>query len=147
MALIMPKFFVEEFGMLPIRVAASRIIYLGSAAHLDASVALALEHMTGLSVQSGVVDESQFAEAKSGLLGSRGIEYRQEKLANNDAMIARITKHLERHQPAASRFVRLHQYYWLRLWLEPAAMNDKGGVPAAAGEDVVDYLFTVGASA
>lgn len=144
MALILPKIFVEEFGLLPIRIAASRIIYLGSAAQLDASVALALEQMSGLSVQSGVVEEGLFAEAKRSLLKSRGVECRHESLPNNDAMVARIASVLEQKQPAASRFVRLHQYYWLRLWLEPAAMSEKAYLPATTGEDVVDYIFTVG---
>jgi Type II secretion system (T2SS), protein E, N-terminal domain len=56
MSLVMPRIFVEEFEVLPLRVAGSRILYLGSSNRLDAATALALEQMTELKVESGVVD-------------------------------------------------------------------------------------------
>ncbi len=52
MALVMPKIFVEEFEVLPLRVAGSRILYLGSASRLNASAALGLEQMSELKVES-----------------------------------------------------------------------------------------------
>ena len=58
-------------------------------------------------------------------------------------MAARITAILEQKQPIASRLVRLHQYYWLRMWLESGAMGKAGSLPATS-EDVMDHVFTVG---
>ena len=63
MALVMPKLFVEKFGLLPLRVAGSRILYLGFADRLDASAAFATEQMTELKVESGVVEGAQFEAA------------------------------------------------------------------------------------
>ncbi len=61
-------------------------------------------------------------------------------------MAARITAILEQKQPIASRLVRLHQYYWLRMWLESGALGKAGSLPAT-DEDVKDHVFTVGAQA
>jgi hypothetical protein len=146
MALVMPKMFVEKFGLLPLRVAGSRILYLGFADRLDASAAFATEQMTALKVESGVVEGAQFEAARSRLLAHDGVEIKLEAAENKDAMAARITAILEQKQPIASRLVRLHQYYWLRMWLESGALGKAGSIPAT-GEDVKDHVFTVGAQA
>jgi hypothetical protein len=143
MALLMPKVFVERFGSLPLRVAGSQIVYLGFADRLNASVALALEQMTKLKVESGVVDGAKFEAAKSRLLACDGIDAKVESVEDKDAMAARITAVLEQNRPIASRLVRLHQYYWLRLWLENGAVGAAGGLPMTA-EDIRDHVFTVG---
>jgi Type II secretion system (T2SS), protein E, N-terminal domain len=143
MALVMPSLLVERFGLVPLRVAGSRILYVGSADRLDASVSLAVEKMTDLKVESGVIEEAQFESARSRLRASDSIEMKRESFADNDAMIGRITALLERNQPVASRFVRVHQFYWLRMWLESGTQGRVGSLPPT-NEDMIDYLFTVG---
>jgi hypothetical protein len=143
MALVMPKMFVERFGLLPLRVAGSRILYLGFADRLDASAAFATEQMTALKVESGVVEGSQFEAARTRLLACDEVDVKLEKADDKDAMAARITAILEQKQPIKSCLVRLHQYYWLRLWLESGAIGRAGNLPAT-GEDVKDHVFTVG---
>jgi hypothetical protein len=143
MALVMPKLFVERFGMLPIRVAGSRILYLGFADRLNASIALALEQMTGLKVESGGVDGTQLEMARKRLLACDAVEVKLETAGDKDGMAARITAILEQKQPIASRLVRFQEHYWLRLWLESGALGKTGSVPVRA-EDVKDYLFTAG---
>ena len=48
-----------------------------------------------------------------------------------------ILRTLKRVQPVESRWARVHEFFWLRMWLEPAAL--------AAGpqqtEDVMDLVF------
>jgi hypothetical protein len=143
MALVMPKVFVERFGLLPLRVAGSRILYLGFTDRLDASAAFATEQMTGLKVESGVLEEAQFAAARERLFACDGVEMKLEAAEDKDAMAARITAILEHKQPIASRLVRLHKYYWLRMWLESGALGKTGNLPLRT-EDVVDHVFTVG---
>ncbi|HXC94814.1 MAG TPA: hypothetical protein VNU92_03890 [Edaphobacter sp.] len=145
MALVMPKVFVERFGVLPLRVAGSRILYLGFADRLDASAALVTEQMSELKVESGVVESSQFKTAREQLLACEGVEARLEMVQDTDVMAARITAILEQKQPIKSRFIRLHQYYWLRMWLERGALGRVGSLPST-GEDVMDHVFTIGAS-
>jgi hypothetical protein len=144
MTLVMPKLFVEKFGLLPLRVAGSRILYLGFADRLDASAAFAIEQMTELKVESGVVEGAPFEAARRRLLACDGVEMKLEAAEDEDAMAARITAILEQKQPIASRLVRLHQYYWLRMWLESGARGRAGNLPVTM-EDVEDHVFTVGA--
>jgi hypothetical protein len=143
MALVMPKIFIEQFEVLPLRVAGSRILYLGSSNRLDASSAFALEQMTELKVESGVVEGGLYESARERLLACEGVETKLETVDDKDAMAARMTAILEQKQPVGSRVVRLHQYYWLRLWLEAGAFGRTGSLPKT-GEDLKDYVFAVG---
>ncbi len=140
MALVAPKLFAEQFGMLPLRVAGARILYLGFRDKLDASAALALQTMTNLTVESGVVDEVHFEAARRRLLDCGEVETRFETVDNKDAMAGRITAILEHKQPIASRLARVHEYYWLRLWLESGAFGRAGAIPNN-NEEVKDYCF------
>jgi Type II secretion system (T2SS), protein E, N-terminal domain len=143
MSLVMPKMFIEQFEVLPLRVAGSQILYLGSSSRLDASAAFAVEQMTELKVESGVVEGALYESARNGLLACEGIEVKLETVDDKDAMAARITAILEQRQPSASRLVRLHQYYWLRIWLESGTFRSPGSLPVS-GEDVNDYIFAAG---
>jgi hypothetical protein len=145
MALVMPKLFVEKFGVLPLRVAGSRILYLGFADRLDASAAFATEQMTELKVESGVVEGAPFEAARDRLLACDGVEMKLEAPVDKDAMAAKVTAILEQNQPIASRLVRLHQYYWLRVWLESGTLGKSGSLPVTQ-EDMKDYIFSIGAS-
>jgi len=117
---------------------------LGFADRLDASAAFATEQMTELKVESGVVEGASFEAARSRLLACDGVEMKLEAVEDKDAMAGRITAILEQRQPIASRLVRLHQYYWLRMWLESGALARAGNLPVTS-EDVKDHVFTVGA--
>lgn len=143
MALVMPEFFVERFGLMPLRIAGSRILYLAFEDHLDASASLAIERMTGLTVESGILNEVQFRAARSRLLQCDAIDTKLESVFDADTLAGRLTAILEQKQPTASRLVRLHHYYWLRLWLESGTVGKLGSFPAS-GEDMCDYVFTVG---
>jgi hypothetical protein len=143
MALVAPKFFSEKFGLLPLRVAGARILYLGFEERLDASAAFAMEKMTDLKVESGLVVGAQFQAARSRMLECDGVEMKLETVANKDALAARMTAILEHKQPVASRLVRVHQYYWMRIWLENGAMGKVGSLPRT-GEDVNDHVFAIG---
>jgi hypothetical protein len=70
-----------------------------------------------------------------------------ESVEDRDAMAARMTAILEHKQPVASRLVRVHHYYWLRIWLESGAIGRAAGNLPTTSEDVKDFVFTVGAQA
>jgi hypothetical protein len=100
--------------------------------------------MTGLTVESGILNEVQFRAARSRLLQCDPVETKLEAVSDADALAGRITAILEQKQPIASRLVRLHHDYWLRLWLEHGAMG-KLGKFSVNGEDMCDYVFSIGA--
>jgi hypothetical protein len=145
MALVMPSQFVEEFGMVPLRVAGGRLLYLGCEDRLNASVAYVVEQMSGLKVESGLVDGSQIEAAKTRLLDAEAVMVTMGSVEDEDSLAARITAVLEHRQPMAARLVRLHQYYWLRLWLESGTRGVAGSLPRSM-EDMQDCLFTVGSN-
>lgn len=146
MALVMPALFVERFGWMPLRIAGGRILYLAFEDYLDASASLAIEQMTGLKVESGVLNEAHLRSARSRLLQCDSVEAKLEAVSDVDTLAGRITGILEQKQPVASRIVRLHHYYWMRLWLENGTTGKLGKLPVS-GEDMFDYVFTVGSQA
>ena len=52
---LVPRLFVDAFGALPLRIAAGKLLYLGFEDRLDPVLALAIERITGLRVESGLV--------------------------------------------------------------------------------------------
>jgi hypothetical protein len=143
---VMPKRFVQEFALVPLRVAGSRLLYLGCEDRLNASVAYAVEQMSALRVESGLVEGAELRAARLRLLAADAVPVTLEAAADVDVLAARITAVLENKQPIATRLVRLHQYFWLRLWLENGTAGSAGSLPRSA-EDMQDYVFTVGAHA
>jgi Type II secretion system (T2SS), protein E, N-terminal domain len=143
MALAVPRAFVDEFSVLPLRVAGQRILYLAFEEQLDASVALAMEQMSELKVESGLMESAQFKEARAKLMACAAVKTNPEGVTSMASLAARITAILEQRQPVAARLVRLRQYYWLRLWLESGAMSSRGSIPGT-DEDMSDHIFTIG---
>ena len=71
LAPLMPRLFIDAFGAVPLRMAAGKILYVGFEERLDAVLALALERMSGLRVESGLVHSSEFGPAQGAHAGRR----------------------------------------------------------------------------
>lgn len=143
MAVVMPKRLVAEFGLVPLRIAGSTLLYLAFEERMDAAVALGVEQMCGLKVESGLLAATQFQEVRAAVLGANGVPAHIQPVVDRDALTAGIVRVLEKSQPVATRLVRIHQYYWLRMWLESGATRGVANVPPGP-EDVEDHLFLVG---
>lgn len=112
----MPRLFLDAYGALPIRVAAGRVLYLGFEESLDAVLALAVERMTGLRVESGVVQSSLFSPAHVRMLRTRFPAVELVEAASEVAAAHALAKAVERARPTASQLVRVHDCLWLRMW-------------------------------
>jgi hypothetical protein len=145
MALVVPKRFIAEFGLVPLRVAGSSILYLAFLDRLNAAAAFGVEQMTGLKVESGLLPQKQFETVRAAVLAADGVPAGVSLVADADELTAKIVSSLERRQPVAARLVRIHQYYWLRTWLETGALSGVGQIPRSS-EDVEDQLYLVGES-
>ena len=150
MARIAPRFLVETLGLLPLRIAGARILYVGSEDSIDASAAFALERMTGLRVESGLVNGSSYARSRERLLSEQlrpcFAASTFETVRDLDALSAALTFEMERSRPVEARLVRLHGYFWLRMWLrESPGGAAVPGVPVDAGQ-VADRIYRVGAA-
>jgi hypothetical protein len=141
MALVMPKRFVADFGLIPMRIGGSRLLYVAFEERMNAAAALGLERMCGLKVESGLLPGSQFHAARERILAADSVPVEMKSASDRDALTASVVRVLEQQQPVAARLVRVHQYYWLRMWLESGALAG-GQVPLSA-EDVRDCLFVI----
>jgi hypothetical protein len=115
-ASVMPRLFADAFGALPVRVAANRTLYLGFEESLDPVLALAIERMTGLHVESGIVPESHFRRAHARLLEAKFPPVELIESVSESAAAYALARSIERARPCASRLVRVHECLWLRLW-------------------------------
>jgi MshEN domain len=138
LAALMPRLFVDAFGALPLRVATGKILYLGFTDRLDPALALALERVTGLRVECGLVEESRFRAAHSRMLEARFGAVELLETATRTALAAALTKVVERTRPVEARLVRVHDCFWLRMWLRP----QNGPVPNA--DTIRDVIGSAG---
>ena len=140
MAPLVPRLFIDAFGALPLRLAAGRLLYLAFEDRLDPVLALALERMTGLKVESGVVAASEFTSAQEQMLAARYPETELVEAASAQAAARVLARSIERVKPAWSRLVRVHEFLWLRMGKRAAEAD----VPAMAAVDSVeDTICTV----
>ncbi len=130
LAALIPRFFVDAFGALPLRIAAGRILYLGFEGSLDRVLALAVERMTGLHVESGLVDASRFRPAHATLLEAAFPAVELLEAANGRGLAAAFSGAIERTRPVEARLARVHDCLWLRLWFRPqrGALPEPGSV-------------------
>ena len=131
---VMPRLFLEVFGALPIRVAAHKILYLGFEERVDSALALSAERMTGLQVESGVVQTSGFKNASAQILNRPFPQVQFAEAVSEAAAAHLLAKFVERLQPAASRLVRVHEWLWMRMFLKP---QDAGDLRISSVRDVI----------
>lgn len=83
---------------------------------MDSTVALAVGRMSGLRVEAGVVTASQFLRAHERMMATA---YPKSQLleARSASVVAReVADAVERVRPQQAKLVRMHRYFWLRLW-------------------------------
>jgi hypothetical protein len=137
MASLVPRFFLDAFGALPLRVASGKLVYLGFEDRLDPVLALALKRMSGLRVETGVVQGSLFGPAHARMLQAKFPAVELIEAASEPALVRALTRAIERARPVESRLVRVHDCLWLRIWRKPQTTP----VPEVA--DVQDVVCTL----
>jgi hypothetical protein len=138
LAPLIPRLFLDAFAALPLRVAGSRLLYLGFEDRLDPVLALAVERVAGLRVESGVVPASLFRPAHARMLSATFPSIELIEAASEPAAAAALTRGVERAHPVESRLVRVHDCLWLRMWLKPQS----GPLPDA--DRVQDVICSMG---
>ena len=143
MALAMPRSLIESLRLVPLRIVSDRLLYLGFEDRMDASASLAIEQMCGLKVESGLVDGTHLAAARRRLLECEFVPEVSSQADDVASIAEKIAALVRTVQPRASRLVRVHGVYWLRMWLESGAMRTRSGGMPATPEDVQDHVYTV----
>ena len=138
MAPVLPRLFIDAFGALPLRVAAGQILYVGFEERPDPVVTLALERMSGLRTEAGLVQSSLFRPAHKQMLAATFPRTESMETGSSAPLVRVLTRAVERVRPTESRLVRLHDCLWLRMWTRPKV----GAVPEVSGvEDVICSLI------
>ena len=142
MGAIAPRLLLEAFGILPIRVAGRKLLYVGFEDRIDRCVTFALERMTGLSVEAGLVNTSEFTRVHRDLLeGSAFPKTRLLEALNQRAMTQAFTQIVERARPCEAQLVRVHDCFWLRMWQKPPSQ-----IASLAHGEIEDVVCTIGRS-
>ncbi len=138
-AWVAPRILAEASDALPVSIRAGRLLYLAFASRIDRSLAWALERMTGMQVAPGIAPESELLNALARYRETPSPAARYLEAANSWLLARELTRHIEEQKPAESRLVRVHEFFWLRLWRRR---------PESLGEpdlnDIEDILGTVG---
>jgi hypothetical protein len=153
-AAVVPRLFVDAFAFLPLRTAGGALLYLGFADRIDRSASFAIERMSGLRVEAGLVADRVFGPAHRRMLAAAFPPARLVEAAGVDGLVATLARGVEALRPAEARLVRMHDYFWLRMWRRaegqgaagPGAANPGAASLRAAGsragsaEDVIGSL-------
>ena len=135
---LMPRLFIDAFGALPLRVAAGALLYLGFEDRLDPVLALAIERMTGLRVECGLVQGSLFGPAHTRMLSARFPPVELIEASTESAVVHAISKTIEKARPIDSELVRVHDCLWLWMTVHP----QNGPVPDLGS--VRDLICSIG---
>jgi hypothetical protein len=136
---LIPRLFLDAFGVLPLRVAADKLLYLGFEQSPDPVLAFAVGRMMGLRVESAIVPSSLFHKAQRSMLGEEFPTVQLAEAVSEAAAARLLARSIERHQPANARLVRVHDCLWLRMWL----VRDTRTVPHI--RSVYDVVCSIGA--
>jgi hypothetical protein len=135
---MVPRLFVDAFGALPLRVAAGKLLYLGFEDRIDPVLALAIERITGLRVECGLVQGSLFREAHVRILNAKFPPVELIETGGEQALVQALSKAIERVRPANARLVRVHDCLWLRMW------QSAGSINAIGSDGVHDLIASIG---
>ena len=136
---VMPRLFLDAFGVLPLRVTAGNVLYLGFEQDLDPVLALAVEEMTGLRVESVIVPSSEFRSAQAITLRESFPHLQLGEALTPSVAAHMLARAIERTQPVATRMVRVHDSIWLRMHLVL-------GSGIRRMEDIRDVVCSVGSN-
>ena len=137
MAAFVPRLFVDAFGALPIRCVAGKLLYLGFDARADPVLALAVERMTGLRVESGLVPDSFFRSAHARMLKAAFPSVELIEAVSEPVLTQELARRIERTRPVECRLMRVHDCFWMRMWKR----QPRGPLPEAG--DVQDLICSI----
>ncbi len=139
LAALMPRLFLDAFGVLPLRIAADRILYLGFEQSLDGVLAFAVSRMLDIRVENAIVQSSVFRRFQPDMLAAKFPEVQLVEAISEPAAASLLAHSLERTQPVNARLVRVHDCLWLRMWLS----GNPGTLPQTGS--VSDVVCSIGA--
>jgi len=145
MASAFPRLLIDSAGAVPLRLAGRELLYVAFEDKIDRCLVLAVEQMLGMKVEAGVLRESDFRRVQQDALRASFPKTRLLEAVSMRGLVHAITSMIEERKAVRSQIVRVHDYYWLRIWRNPPVTGDRRILPAV--EDVEDLVCSIAASA
>lgn len=136
MACVAPRVVLHTTGMLPLRLQSDGAISVAFLDAPDAPAVLALRSIHARRIDAGIASVKDFAKAVTQVAGQQAVEVKEYLCVDEAEVIRLLTKTIQRLAPAESRWTRIRDMFWVRMWLEPIAFA--GGVGQT--EDVMDLV-------
>jgi hypothetical protein len=135
-----PRIFLDATGVLPLRLAATGLLYIAFEDRIDHSFTLALERMTGWRVEAGLLGGSEFRRYHARMLMGNFVRARLLEADSGASLAGSLAGVVEKTQPEEARLVRVHRFLWLRMWRQAggAAPGELPGLRQA--EDVIGTI-------
>jgi hypothetical protein len=126
---LIPAQIRESCGLLPLRHARRRTLYVAGEQRVEHSAIAAIERMLGLPIEPVFVEDSRWpssARERPGLAEMR-------TPAGDQTVIELMTEIVEQERPQDSCLVRVKDFFWLRIWRDSrrplrSSQIDAGGV-------------------
>jgi hypothetical protein len=133
-----PRVLVDALGVIPLRVGASGSLYVAFEDRIDHCLTLGIERITGRRVEAGLLSGSEFRRHHERMLAANFVRARLIEAVSPVALVAALTRHIEKAQPVEARIVRVHRFFWLRMWQQHRNPKAEGGFyDARRSEDMV----------
>ena len=139
MANVFPRILIDTFGVVPLRVAGKHLLYVAFEDRIDRSLVLAAERMLGLKVEAGVMRDAEYHNARQQMMRAQFPKTRLLAAENIRGMVHAFTALIEERKAVRSQIVRVHDYFWLRIWRE----NSENWHPSRSTEEVEDMVCTL----
>ena len=117
---LIPRVLLDTYGMVPLRNGSSRLAYLAFEDRVDSSVALAVERMSGIHIEAGVVTASQFLRVHERMMQAPFPKAQLLEAKSSSTVAKEMAAVIERVRPHQAKLVRMHRYFWLRVWHNPS---------------------------
>lgn len=136
---VLPRLLLESFGFVPLSLTPSGVLLLGFEDRIEHSIALAIERITRLRVETGILSGTDYRRARERVLRSNYPRARMIEAGSLDLLAGAFTKHIEKQGPVESRLVRIRDLFWLRLWRRAEGLAQRGDT-----EDIIGSVVRFG---
>lgn len=137
MACVAPYAVLRAAEMLPLRMQADGTISVAFADAPDAQAVLAIRRIHDRPVDAGIAAVSDFPAAVDRIKKQAAVPVVELHCEDEADLVRVLTRTIQRQSPVESRWARVHNMVWVRMWLELSALA--GGIQQT--EDVMDFIF------
>jgi hypothetical protein len=137
MACVAPYAVLRAAEVIPLRAHSDGTISVAFADAPDAQAVFAIRRIHDRSVDAGIAAASDFGAAVDRIKKQDAVPVVELHCEDEADLVRALTRTIQRQSPVESRWARVHDMVWARMWLEPLALA--GGLHQT--EDVMDFIF------